>query len=800
MRLQVLYLFILFPLSLFAQEYSISGVVSDKNFNPISYANVVVFKASDSSLLTGTISDEDGIYNIDNLPSDDYIVTISFLGFKTQSESISLKDSTVLDITLFEEKEVLGEVELLVKKPTLKKETDRLIFNVENTTLTEGSIWEVIKNTPGVFLLNEQVFVKNSPKVIYLINDNQVHLAGSDLEQLLSGSAADAVESIEVITKPPAKYDSEGDAIINIKMSKNLIAGYNGNLYSNFTQGIYPRYSAGTSHFFKSKKTNLFLGYGYNKLKVNRINKEEINFIENNSIVGKWDTDIDRNTRSENHSANLNFDYYINDKNTFSISSNATILPYWKRKTNSFTQAVDSTFTSINSTDDDQYNFALNADYIYESEKGSKLSINAHHTNYDYERLQDVITTYFFDDNSNILSRNNAFKTTSNQDIQIFSGQLDLELPVQENGLIELGLKVSSIDSKSDINQLLTNNNSEILDLDNSGIFDYNEDNFAGYISLSKEWKKWDLSLGLRTEYTEGKGDLESISSETNNFDYLKWFPNFNLTRKFNENNSFGLSYNKRIQRPTYSDLNPFRFFLNDNAFVAGNPNLLPSITELLTFSYTFNSSFTFEVYYRKSENPFAELSFQDNETNLIKYIASNLKQNIDYGFDFSTYTPISSAWTTYAVTSIFKDEAEFFDIENNNSLETNEQWSFYANWINYFSFLDDKSLSADLSFLYISPIIDGSKEVSARAQLDFGLKKTFNNGKWILSLRASDILLTSDFTVANKFNNQNNQNYSKFDNQWVRLGLRFKFGNTKLQTNESIKEIEERDRLNSNR
>ncbi len=89
---------------------------------------------------------------------------------------------------------------------------------------------------------------------------------------------------------------------------------------------------------------------------------------------------------------------------------------------------------------------------------------------------------------------------------------------------------------------------------------------------------------------------------------------------------------------------------------------------------------------------------------------------------------------------------------------------------------------------------------MTSRAQLDFGLKKSFNNGKWILSLRASDILLTSDFTVSNNFNSQNNKNYAKFDNQWVRFGLRYKFGNTKLQTNENIKELEERDRLNNNR
>ncbi len=123
MRIQVLYLFILFPLILFSQEYSISGVVRDINSNPISYANVVISNSTDSSLIRGTISDEDGFFEIDYLQPDDYILKTSFLGFKTQNESISLNKNTVLNIILVEEEQELGEIEILVKRPTLTKRT-----------------------------------------------------------------------------------------------------------------------------------------------------------------------------------------------------------------------------------------------------------------------------------------------------------------------------------------------------------------------------------------------------------------------------------------------------------------------------------------------------------------------------------------------------------------------------------------------------------------------------------------------------------------------------------------------------
>lgn len=778
-----------------SQDISISGIIKDENTNPISYCNIIVIKSEDSTLVSGTISDEAGFYKIDNLEKGSYIIKASFVGYKKFTKNIDLNAATNFNITLAEDTQYLDEVEITVKKPTLRRETDRLIFNVESTSLTEGNVWELLKSTPGVLMMNDQVLVKNSSNIIYLINGRRVYLSGSEIQQLFSGSSANAVQSVEVITNPSAKYDAEGDAVLNIKMSKNLISGYNGSFYNNYTQGIYPRNQIGTSHFFKSNKVSLYTAYSFDVRKINRINEEKINFLEDNTIIGRWDTDVDRNTQSKSHNANINFDYFINDRNTFSVSGNASITPYWKRTTKTFTKAVDSTFSSVNFSNDNKVNIALNADYVYESEKGTKLSFNLHHTNYDYERTQDVVTDY--KDLSNTIIRSNLFNTLSNQDIEIYTGQTDLSIPLKGEGTIDIGAKASNINSKSDITQTSVNNNSAIVDLNNSGIFNYVEKNIAGYANFEKSWESWDLSLGLRAEYTEAKGELISSSDQINNFDYLKWFPSVNLTHTFNESHSLGVGYNKRIERPTYSNLNPFKFYFNDNAYVEGNPNLLPTITQIATLTYTIKNTFTFEAYYRIIDDAVTEISLQDNNNNQIKYLATNLKQNIDFGLDFSTYTAVAKNWNIYAVTSIFKDKSEFFD--ENNSIQSQKRWSLYANVINYLTISKDHSLTADLSVLYISPIIDGPAEISSRGQLDFGLKKSFAKGKWVVSLRASDILLTSDFTVKNQYSNQDNQYYARFDNRWVQLGLRFNFGNTKLETNENIKELEERDRLKTN-
>jgi len=794
----VICVFLAFPLIMLSQSFSVSGVVKNDSGQAVSYANAIALKVQDSTVVSGTISDEQGFFKLLDLNQDDYLIRVSFIGFEDYFTRINLnRDLELENIVLVEKEETLEEVRVTATKPTLKRENDRLVFNVENTSLTEGSVWNILKSTPGILMINDEVSVRNASNIIYLINDKRVYLSGNELQQLLSGTTASTVQAIEVITNPPAKYDAEGGAVINIKMSKNLIAGYNGSIYGNFTQGYYPRYSAGTNHFFKGKKTSFYIGYNYNDEELNRINDERINFKNGDQVIGSWQTDIERNTSIRSHTANMNFDYDIDEKNTFSISANGLLTPFWRRDTEAFTEAIDSSFTSLNITDDDILNIGANADYIYRSANGSKLSFNAHHTNYEYDRFQDVETIY--KDTSGLLTlRENFFNTTSRQDIKIYSGQMDLSLPLKNEGSIEFGLKGSRIDSQSDIRQLITNNGIIVSDGTNSGTFDYEENNYAAYLSLSKEWSDWSLSAGIRTEYTDAVGSL-SNNTDPNAFDYFEIFPTSSITHRFNDSHSLGISYSRRIERPTYSNLNPFKFFFNDNAFVSGNPNLLPALTELTTLSYSINNAYTFELYYRNAKSTFSELSFQDNDMNQIIYRPSNLNQVVDYGFDFILYKPFTNNWTAYVVTSIFHDEIEFFAAQTDNSLQTNERWSFYGNAINYFTFLKDQSLTANLSFLYISPYLEGSAEVSERTQIDIGLKKSFNNGKWILSLSANDILQGSDFTVKNDYLDQDNQYYARFDNRWVRLGLRYNFGNTRLSSNESIKELEERDRLNKN-
>jgi hypothetical protein len=179
-------------------------------------------KASDSTTVTGTSSDEYGEYIINDIAKGSYILKTSFIGFKDNFKSIEVNDnSSNINIVLEESIEALNEVQLFFEKPTLKREADRLVFKVENTALSQGNLLEVLRSTPSVLVLENSILVKNTTPTVY-INDRKVHLSSSELIELLQGTSASNIKSVEVITNPSAKYDADSGVVLNIVMSKIL--------------------------------------------------------------------------------------------------------------------------------------------------------------------------------------------------------------------------------------------------------------------------------------------------------------------------------------------------------------------------------------------------------------------------------------------------------------------------------------------------------------------------------------------------------------------------------------------------
>ena len=805
MMRKIVTLFIyLFSILGLAQGLEIKGKVVDTKNNPVAFANIVVSDGVNTSNDKGTISNETGDFEIGNLESKKYTLNISFLGYKTQTIEIQLDKTTSLaDIILEDEEQQLDGVLIVTKKPTVKRMVDRLVFNVENSTLSNNNMLDVLKHTPGVMVNNDGISVKHASPTIY-INDRKVHLSTTEVIQLLESMPANNIKSIEVITSPPAKYEAEGGAVLNFVTSKNLVSGYNGSVFGNFKQGFeFPKYSVGTSHFFKGEKINAYVNYNVSPRKDFRNTDEFINFIDNDEATSSWETDYNRTRKSSNQNINSNIDYTINDKNTLSFSANLMFLPKSGTETdiNSLTEVygatgvLDSTFNTINTAVDKTTNAAFTLDYLHKlNQDGEQLSFSAHHTNFNFDSDQDVNTEYLFPDQS--LIRNNEFQSLSNQDIKLYTGQVDYELPIGETAFLEAGGKASFINSESVINRFLIDSGIRESDLANSDTFLYDETNLALYGSYSKDWDNWSLKAGLRTEYTNIKGNSLS-ENQINKSDYIKFFPTFHIMNVLNENNEIYFTYNKSIYRPRYSQLNPFKFFLSDNSYNTGDPNLKPQIDDSFTIGYTLNSKYTFELYYRNENDPSIQITFQDNDSKLLKNIDTNIDRSISYGLDFTTFTPVMSNWDVYAYSSLFYYENRFAALESNNQLYTTDKWSVYLQMVNYFSFLKDKTLTADVVLTYISPLVDGPSEISNRTGLDISVRKTFWNNRASLTMGVTDIFNTQNFTQTTKYLNQDILLNSRMENRMFTLGFNYKFGNFRLQTNKKDIESIERDRLN---
>ncbi|REG89365.1 TonB-dependent receptor domain-containing protein [Winogradskyella sediminis] len=795
------YYFILFFLNLcivgYAQDFSILGQVVDLNDEPVALANVIVLAEDGSTFYTGTSTDDNGQFIINNLSSSTYILRVKFIGFKDFTQKIILTGHLDLKrIQLHEVPEGLDEVTVIAKKPTITRKPDRLIFNVENTALSEGSTLGVLKNTPGVIVTESGVNIKSYPADVY-INNRKVQLTSEELITLLESAPANSIKSVEVITNPPASYDADSGSVINIVMSKNLVTGYRGSVFNNYTQGVFPRYNAGTSHYFKNNKVNLNLNYSFTKNKINRDQEDTVNYLDNsNNIEEIWTSNINRNTWSETHNLNLNFDYYIDDKNTLSLTSTGLYTPYFKYLIRNNTDIRDNTsvfkgrFSSNNLSRDNKYNIGTDLIFRHDFDNSANLTFNAHYTIYDYERDQNVLTNNFND--NNMFSGDSEFNSTANQKTNIITGKIDYSLPLNDSSNFDVGVKFSTVNTESDIEKLDVVGNSEVIDLNNTDAFKYNETVFAAYSNYAKSWEAWELNVGVRLEHSDIKGESLTMN-ESNTQDYLDWFPNVSLSHQMLENVLIYGNYKRSISRPSYTDINPFTFFLNENTVVLGNPNLVPTYVDHFKIGTNFLENFTVEAYYMNYDGDIVELPRQDNQTNEIAYTPINLDKKVEYGFDFIfDYYP-TSTWNLYFVTSFYNslEESDFGEgfVEQN-------QWSNYSVLSNSFAFLKDQSLTANLTFTWIGKNLQQFQTVEDRLVSELSLSKTVFKKKGVISLAVEDFFNLQNYEASTHYLNQSSSSFIDRDTRYIKLGFRYKFGNTKLSTNERTTSAEERQRL----
>ena len=632
--------------AIFAQKttqkatFSISGKVIDKDTKePLEYATIVL-KNLKNNKLSGGVTDNKGEFYI-NIAGGTYDISVEFISFKT----VSFKNRTIDKninlgtVILSEDGEVLDEIIIVPEKSTVDIRLDKKIYNVgKDMTVKGGNVADVLDNVPSVSVdIEGNVSLRGNENVRILIDGKPSSLVGLDGTSALRQLPADAIESIEVITSPSARYDAEGTAgILNIILRKGKVTGFNGSI--NPTIGDPTQYGISTNLNYRTKKFNLFTNTGYNYRNGPGNGLNNSTYFDNSKNITGYLNEIRNNNRlRKGINSSFGIEYYLNDNS--SILGNIVIRKSDGENTTSNNIEIfnaNKVLTDSRSRNENQLSDSKSIQYSINytnrlNAAGKKLTIDLQYSKSDQDEKGSIFQNNAFVENNNTI-QNSVRRLV----------QIDYVFPKENGSQIELGYK-------ADLNKVNSDyKNSPFVPysdpkFDPSNNLDFEQNVYAVYSQYGKKFDKFSYLLGLRAELTDQKINLLT-TNENYDKSYTQLFPTVNLGYELSENESFTLGYSKRLRRPRSWFLNPFESRTSETNIFKGNVNLDPTYTNSFDLGYlkkwkklTINSS----IYYRNSTGIYQFISLERGDfvdgVPVIVRSPINLSSEDRYGFEFTS-------------------------------------------------------------------------------------------------------------------------------------------------------------------
>ncbi|ELY2018104.1 TonB-dependent receptor family protein, partial [Flavobacterium psychrophilum] len=775
-------------------QVTISGQIKDKKNKPIEFLEVQL-QNNDSIIAKSELTNVDGKFTI-LTEKGEYQLIIKQLGKVLQKQKITAKQDTYIGvIQIIETQQQLEEVIIASKKKLIERKVDRLIFNVENSiSASGGDAIDALKITPSIRVQNDKITMIGKSGMSIMIDDKLIQLSGYDLVNFLKTISSDNIKNIEVITTPPAKYSAEGNSgLVNIKLKKAKKDSWNATINSAYRQATYATRSIGGNFNYQKNKISIFSNLNYTNGASAPVETSKIYYP--NQL---WSNNSQRKDFNNSIGGRIGIDYQISKKWTIGIQylgsnskpnineNNLTTISNNSKSIDSFIKTDAENFRKNNSN-------SLNYHSIYDIDTlGTKVSAD-----FDYFKYTGNDNRTF---KSNSLNPNNniipntyfSANNGSENNLVNYSAKIDIEMPLK---LINLsyGGKLSYSKNKSDVIYYDLTSGSPIYDATQSNQFKYDENIGALYFSGTKKINdKWETQLGLRMESTNTKGISITLNQENSN-NYLRFFPTAYIIYSQNDNNVFSLNYSKRINRPSFFSLNPFRLYINPYFYSEGNPFLQPSCSHNVEFSYTRNQNWENKVYYSKIDNGFYQLATIDINTNI---------QSFKYANYFNTTILGLSESYTFSVLK-FWESINSADLSYSNSdskvITTNQNrtgFNSYFSTENTFYLNKSKSIIFNLNFWVIPSGVSDLDINIASNQLDLSMKFLFLNKNLQLNIIGNDIF-RSNKSAYKSINNNIVQEYNNYyDIRSFRIALTYKFGNTKINIeNRNLGNEEEKNR-----
>ncbi|WP_303311045.1 TonB-dependent receptor [Hymenobacter sp. BT730] len=765
----------------------LTGKVGTAAGAPVEFATITLHQAADSAVVKTEFSDAQGHFQIDALSGARYRVSVAQVGFERYWSAPFELPAAGLALPAMvlraNAATALKEVTVTARKPLFERQADRTIVHVEDNPLSAGATTlEVLTRSPGVTVgSGDALNLKGRPGLLVLIDGKRQPMSGTELADYLRALPADQLKSIELITNPPAKYDAQGGAgIIAINLKKDQRQGTNGNLSASYGRGRYNKYNTSLTLNHRHGKTNVFGTYGYadreafNALSIHR------DFLSSGEVVGNSDQENYIRVRQLVHTWKAGVDYNLSPRTTVGLAVNGQAANSPQDGTNFAVQAdaagrPTAQYEAINLRTVRTPNAAANFNFKHEfvdSLGRRELSLDVDYAQFRNTRLQTLATTYDLPVQSPV-TRNGDQRGT----LIIESVKADYTHPLSKQAKLEAGFKTSLVSSDNNVLFTLTQDNTTTIDRNQTNHFRYRENVNAGYLTLTHTTPATTLTAGVRAEQTTSSGQQEVGDNPFPPRHCAQLFPSAALRRRLSARHEVSLSLSRRIDRPTYGQLNPFRIFIDATTYGSGNPGLRPQTSYNLELSHTFREKFTTELGWSRTSLPLAgSVQPVAGPGNFVVVQDVNLDRLDTYTLTISAPFEPFKWWSsnntlvgyyasyqgTLGGTALHKGRPTI-NFTTNNSFTLGHGWG------------------ADLTGTLQSRQQQGFFDIRARGQLVAGISKSLLDNKGSLKLSAADLFYTQKTRATSLYNNYQERIYQRFDTRVVTATFSYRFGNQKV-------------------
>lgn len=646
---------------------------------------------------------------------------------------------------------VLDEIVIVKKKIIYTQKSDRMVFNVENSIVSEGgTALDVLSRAPGVVVSQDgELSIRGKQGVGVMINGKLTQLSQKELANYLKSTTSSNIKQVEVITNPSSKYDATGKAgIINIIFKKPGSTGLKGTVFSSYGAGRKNRTNSGLNLNYNKDKFGVYGNYSYTFRGEEELKKfEQFEFTDESkqTITNKNYQYSKTDEPLTSNNLKIGTQYEISPKTNLEVYLDAKIGRY-----ENIANGGNTILNAANQLDFDAITFNNSKekwfDYTYGLSGVHKFNTKGKNMVFDLE----YETSKF---------RSNQFQSAKNTDLtsetiiddrrgyipsqlKVFTAKIDFSNPINESQTIEWGAKGSIKNNDNPSVYEYYNNNQWITDTNSTNHFEYQEQIYAAYTNYKYQMDNLNIQAGLRTEYT-AINILQKTLNQKHKDDYLKWFPSLSLKYELNSNHSIHTSYSKRINRPSQFDLNPFRFYDDSFNYSQGNPDLVPEITHSTEIGYSWKNAFMASLYFSNTKDVFTEIYQYNPENNTTVNSQVNLDKSYNYGLNITNTTEINKWWSVNTLFNIYENQ---FKGNSSNANAIKPIATLNLNVQNSLSITE--SWKAEANAQYQSKSNLGIYEREAFFNFSVGVSKQVLAKKATIKFNVSDVFKTNNFNI----------------------------------------------------